>query len=122
MRKFSVVAAVAVLLMGTPAFAQMSNQPAEPGTLSMNDSGYHQTLMLVEGRITEFDLSRGTLTLEDGTQFTLAPSFEYTSFPMVGQEADVTYAEENGKKVVRMIDTGSARSSHDAGGSGSPGN
>jgi hypothetical protein len=96
--------------MGAPAFAQTTNQPSEPGTIPMNEAGYHQTLMLTSGKITAIDLAQGTLTLDTGTQFTLAPSFEYTSLPALGENVDVTYDEQNGKKVAHMIDVGGTNS------------
>ena len=103
MGKFTVVAVLAVLLLTTPAFAQLAGQSSEPGTITMTESGYHQKEMLAAGRITEIDLANGTVTLDTGTQFTLAPSLQYTSFP-VGQEVQVTYSEQDGQKVARVID------------------
>jgi hypothetical protein len=93
---------VALLLVGTPAFAQTAAQPTEPG--NMPEGGYHQTEMSVTGRITELDLSGGTVTLDNGTQFTLAPSLQFTSFPAVGQDVEVLYDEQGGKPVARSID------------------
>jgi hypothetical protein len=43
-------------------------------------------------------------------QFTLAPSLEYTSAPTIGQEVQVTYSEQGGQKVARIIDVGGANS------------
>jgi len=104
MGKFTVVTVLAVLLLTTPAFAQLAGQSSEPGTITMTESGYHQKEMLAAGRITEIDLANGTVTLDTGTQFTLAPSLQYTSFPALGQEVQVTYSEQDGKKVARVID------------------
>jgi hypothetical protein len=107
MQKLTLAAMVAALFLATPAFAQdMTNQSAEPGTMSMNDNGYNQHEAMVHGKITEIDLARGTLTLDNGTELTLAPNFEFTSFPAIGQEVDVTYDEQNGQKVVHIIDVG----------------
>lgn len=108
MKKSAAVAAVAVLLVAAPVFAQTTSQSSEPGTIPMTESGYHQTQMTAGGRITDIDLSNGTVTLDNGLQFTLAPSLQYTSFPALGQEVQVTYAEEGGQKVARIIDLGGA--------------
>jgi len=56
----------------------------------MPESGAHQKEVLEAGRITEIDLATGTVTLDTGTQFTLAPSLQYTSCPALGQEVTVT--------------------------------
>jgi hypothetical protein len=98
------VVVVALLLAGTPAFAQMSVQPAEPGTISMPESGVRQNEVTVTGKITELDLAGGTMTLDNGAQFTLAPSLEFTSAPGVGQDVEVQYEEQGGQRVVRSID------------------
>ena len=44
------------------------------------------------------------MTLDNGTQFTLAPSLQFTSFPAVGQDVEVLYGEQGGKRVARSID------------------
>jgi len=108
MQKLTMVAAVAALMLATPAFAQ--NQPSEPGTMQMSDDGIHQTERLTSGKITEVDLGRGTLTLDTGMQFTIAPNFEFTSAPAVGQDVEVTYDEQNGQKVAHSIDVGGTSS------------
>ena len=110
MGKFTVVTVLAVLLLTTQAFAQMAGQSSEPGTITMSESGYHQKEMLAAGKIAEIDLANGTVTLDTGTQFTLAPSLQYTSFPALGQEVQVTYSEQDGKKVARVIDVESSGS------------
>jgi hypothetical protein len=107
MAKFTGATLLAVLLLTAPAFAQMST-PSTPG--NMPESGLHQKEMLETGRITEIDLANGTVTLDTGTRFTLAPSLQYTSFPALGQEVQVTYSEESGQKVARIIDVGGAGS------------
>ena len=99
MNKLAVITMWALVLAVTPAFAQTSDQPS-----NMPDNGYHQAEMLATGRITSVDVARGTLSLDTGMQFTLAPSLEYTSFPMLGQEVEVTYSEQGGQKVARIID------------------
>ena len=108
MKKFTAATLLAVMLVAAPAFAQMTTPPSTPG--NMPEGGFHQKEMLETGRITEIDLSRGTVTLDTGTQFTLAPSLQYTSFPALGQEVQVTYSEESGQKVARIIDVGGAGS------------
>jgi hypothetical protein len=96
------VVVVALLLAGTPAFAQTAAQPAERG--NMPEGGYHQTEMSVTGKITELDLAAGTVTIDNGTQFTLAPSLQFTSAPAVGQDVEVLYDERGGQRVARSID------------------
>lgn len=108
MTKFTGATLLAVLLLTAPALAQMTTPPNTPG--NMPENGYHQKEMLATGRITEIDLANGTVTLDTGTQFTLAPSLQYTSFPALGQEVQVTYSEESGQKVARIIDVGGAGS------------
>jgi hypothetical protein len=98
------VVVVAVLLAGTPAFAQMSDQPADPGMITMPESGIHQTEVTVTGKISEVDLAGGTLTLDNGMEFTLAPSLQFTSSPAIGQDVEVQYEEQGGQRVVRSID------------------
>ena len=101
MKKFTGAAVLAVLVWTTPAFAQVTSPPSASG--NMPETGAHQKEMLEAGRITEIDLANGTVTLDTGTQFTLAPSLQYTSFP-VGQEVQVTYSEQDGEKVARVIE------------------
>lgn len=108
MKKFTGTTLLSVLLLATPVLAQMTDSPSTPG--NMPESGYHQKEMLATGKITEIDLAKGTVTLDTGTEFTLAPSLQYTSFPALGQEVQVTYSEEGGQKVARIIDVGGASS------------
>lgn len=93
---------VALLLAATSAFAQTAAQPSQPG--NMPEGGYRQTEMSVTGKITELDLSAGTVTLDNGTEFTLAPSLQFTSFPAVGQDVELLYEERGGQRVARSID------------------
>ena len=102
MKTSRMVVVVAVLLAGTPAFAQMAAPPDQPG--NMPESGVHQTEMTVMGKITELDLAGGTVTLDNGTQFTLAPSLQFTSAPAVGQDVEVQYGEQGGQRVARSVD------------------
>ena len=72
-----------------------------------------QVSLLVTGKITELDFAKGTMTLDDGEQFTLPQNLEYTSLPMLGQSVEVTFADQNGQKVVQQIDPNdTGRSSH----------
>jgi hypothetical protein len=108
MNKLFVITMWVLLLAAMPAFAQTADQIGQPG--NMPDNGYHQTEMLAVGKITAIDLAHGTLTLDNGTQFRLPPSFEYTSFPALGQEVQVTYGEQGGQKIAHIIDVGGTRS------------
>lgn len=108
MAKLTGATLLAVLALTIPAFAQMTDSPSTPG--NMPDSGYHQKEMLATGRITEIDLAKGTVTLDTGTEFTLSPALQYTSFPALGQEVQVTYSEESGQRVARIIDVGGTHS------------
>ncbi len=107
MKKFAVATVLGILLFTTPVFAQTTS---EPGTLSMNDSGYHQSEVLATGRIMEIDLSKGTITLDSGMEFTLSPALQYTSAPAMGQDVEVTYSEQGGQNVARIIEVGGTRS------------
>ncbi len=78
--------------------------------MAMPDSGAHQTGMTVMGKISSIDLSQGTLTLDNGMQFTLPQNFQFTSFPGVGQDVAVTYDMQGGQSVLRIIDQGDTNS------------
>ena len=88
MSKLRVITMIALLLAAAPALAQ----------------GVHQTEMVALGKITAVDLQRGTLTLDTVAQFTLAPSLQYTTTPTINQEVQVTYSDQAGQKVARIID------------------
>jgi hypothetical protein len=88
------VLAVVLMMGGTVAVA---------GAQSAQDTGA-QASRLVTGKITELDFAQGTLTLDNGEQFTLPENLEYTSLPMLGQAVEVTFDEQNGQKVVQQID------------------
>lgn len=108
MEKKYVAVLVAVLLSAAvPAFSQMADQPAQPETITLAQSEGSQSQISVMGKIVELDLSQGTVTLDNGEQFTLAPSFQYTSFPAIGQQVEVTYQEEGGKRVAHSIEVNS---------------
>ena len=88
MNTLRVITMMVLLLAAAPASAQW----------------VHQTETVALGRITAVDLQRGTLTLDTGAQFTLAPSLQYTTTPAINQEVQVTYSEQDGQKVARIID------------------
>ncbi|HSB67895.1 MAG TPA: DUF1344 domain-containing protein [Candidatus Methylomirabilis sp.] len=112
MAKFAVAALAALLLMVPSAYAQMMGQPGQAGTNALAEGG-SGPLQSAMGRITSIDLAEGTLTLDNGTQLRLPQSFQFTSFPVVGQETEVTYVEQGGQKVVRSIDVGSPDKSNE---------
>lgn len=89
-----IVLAVGLIVGGVAALALAENAQ---GTGA-------QASLLVTGKITELDFAKGTLTLDNGEQFTLPENLEYTSLPMLGQAVEVTFTEHNGQKVVRQID------------------
>ena len=115
MKTLGLVAVCAVLLAGIPAFAQVATPPVAPGSIPMPETGYHQSQAMLTGTIVEVDLANGTLTLDNGRHFTLAPSLQWTSFPALGQEVQVLYDEQGGQSVVRAID----QSVHGSDGGGS---
>ncbi len=88
MRQFPVVAILVLLLVAAPTFAQTGQQMEK----------------VALGKITAVDLQRGTLVLDTGMQFTLAPSLQYTTTLAINQEVQVTYSEQGGRKVARIID------------------
>jgi hypothetical protein len=108
MHKLSMITLLGLLLAVTPAVAQMADTSGQPG--NMPDSGYHQAELSTMGRITAVDLANGTLTLDTGEHFKLAPNFEFTSAPALGQDVQVTYDEQGGQKVVHNIDVGGTNS------------
>ncbi len=111
MKSFAVVALAAIALMVAPAYAQVQAQDQTSGqSMAMPDSGAHQTQMTVVGKIASIDLSQGTLILDNGMQFTLPQSFEFTSFPGAGQDVKVTYDMQGGQNVLRIIDQGDTNS------------
>ena len=64
------------------------------------------------GKITNLDFAHRTLALDDGKQFTLPASLEYSNFPTIGEPVEVTFSEQNGQKVVRWIDLDDTADSH----------
>jgi hypothetical protein len=107
MNTLSLITLLGLLLAVTPAIAQMTDT-TQPGT--MPDNGYHQPARSTMGKITAVDLANGTLALDTGEQFRLAPSFEFTSAPALGQDVQVTYDEQGGQKVIHIIDVGGTNS------------
>ena len=87
MRKFPVFVVIVLLLAAAPALAWRG-----------------QAEMVTLGRITAVYLQRGTLALDTGMQFTLASSLQYTATPAINQEVQITYSEQGGQKVARIID------------------
>jgi hypothetical protein len=87
-----------------------SMDTAQPGWIHTSQ----QAELTVDGKITDLDFAHRTLTLDDGEQFALPESLEYTSLPRIGQAVEVTFAEQNGHKVVRWIDLDDTGHSHDA--------
>jgi hypothetical protein len=108
MNKLSLIALLGVLLAVTPAVAQMTDATGQPG--NMPENGAHQMELSTMGKITAVDFANGTLALDTGEQFKLAPSFEFTSAPALGQDVQVTYDEQGGQKVVHIIDVGGTNS------------
>lgn len=106
MNKLSVITMIGLLLAAAPAFAQMANPAGPAGT--MPATGMNQTEMSTMGTITAIDLEHRTLALDTGMQFTLAPSLQYTTSPAIDQEVQVTYGEQSGQNVARIIDLGGA--------------
>lgn len=100
--KIVLVILVAVALLSAPAFAQMWGQ--QSGSETAQAGRESSPAMNVSGKITSIDLVNGTLTLDNGTHFLLAPSLQYTSTPVIGQDVQVTYIEENGNKVARSVE------------------
>ena len=80
----------------------------QPGWVHMG----RQATLTVTGTITNIDFDHRTLTLNDGESFTLPASLEYSSLPTIGQAVEVTFAEQNGQKMIRWIDLDDARHSH----------
>lgn len=109
MKNFGVVALVVVLGMTTPVYAQMQGEPGQSGMTTLGESEASQDWAVVMGRITELDLARGTVTLDNGMEFALPLSFQFTSFPAIGQEVVVSYVEEGGRPTVRSIEIGGMR-------------
>ena len=108
MNKLSMMIFMGLLLAATPAFAQTADSAGQPGT--MPENGYHQTELSTMGKITAVDLANGSLTLDTGMEFRLAPAFEFTSAPALGQDVQVTYDEQGGQKVAHIIDVGGTNS------------
>ena len=92
-----------------PPDAYRSMDTAQPGWIHAVQQGE----LTVDGKITSLDFAHRTLTLDDGEQFTLPVSLEYATLPAIGQAVEVTFAEQNGQKVVRWIDLDDTADSHD---------
>ncbi len=108
MKTFGALALMGLLLVAAPAFAQIGNdQPLSPG-----DTNGTQKEVSTVGNITAIDLADGTMTLDNGMQFKLAPSLQYTSTPRVGDEVEVIYDQEGSQYVAHSVDSGFAGQSH----------
>ena len=98
--------------MGGPILSYPSDDPmmnvSQPGWIHAGQQGE----LTVDGKITSLDFAHRTLTLDDGEQFTLPASLEYATLPAIGQAVEVTFAEQNGQKVVRWIDRDDTADSH----------
>jgi Protein of unknown function (DUF1344) len=71
-----------------------------------------QIELTVTGKIAAVDFAHQTLTLTDGESFTLPANLEYATLPAIGQQVEVTFAEQNGQRVVRWIDLDDTADSH----------
>ncbi len=71
-----------------------------------------QGALTVTGTITTIDFANRTLALDDGEQFVLPVSLEYTNLPKVGDPVEVTFSQQNGQKMVRWIDRNDMADSH----------
>ncbi len=102
MKTFAIalVAMVALLMAGAPAYAQTAI-PDQSAT-----SATPMTEKAVDGVIADLDVVNHTLTLQDGEQFTLPPFISESATPQPGEQVEVTYVEEGGQKIVRSIDVG----------------
>jgi len=94
--------------LGTPLNYTSPMETAQTGWLFASQ----QAALMVTGTITNLDFAHRTLTLNDGESFTLPASLEYSSLPAIGQEVEVTFAEQNGQNVVRWIDLDDTADSH----------
>jgi hypothetical protein len=105
--KYTGTAILVVLALVTApmAYAQMMDQSSQPQASASGSENQHEFGALT-GRIVSIDIEHGTLTLDTGEQLMLTPNFEYTSFPAVGQDVNVDYVVQDGKKVLRSIDVG----------------
>lgn len=110
MKKLGGVALVLVLLMA-PAVRVMAQATTDTGTSTENVAP--QMEMSTIGTITEVDLANGTMTLDNGMEFKLAPSFQYTSAPAVGQNVEVIYDEQGSQKTAHSVDVGFEGPSND---------
>jgi Protein of unknown function (DUF1344) len=94
--------------LGTPLNYTSPMQIAQPDSVYASQ----QATLTVTGTITNLDFAHRTLTLNDGESFTLPASLEYAALPMLGQAVEVTFAEQNGQKLVRWIDLDDTAHSH----------
>ena len=124
---FLIVLAVGLLVGGSAAMALAQSSQGMGGpipsyppdayrTMDTSQPGWvhagQQVELTVDGKIAALDFAHRTLTLNDGEQFTLPASLEYATLPTIGQAVEVTFAEQNGQKVVRWIDLDDTADSH----------
>jgi hypothetical protein len=98
-----------VLLLGaaTPVFAQTATAPSGPPTVgAMNQTQHMQT---IEGTVKMFDPATRTVTLEDGSMWTIPASAGGSQVPVgstqfeIGQTVKINYFDVNGQKTVASI-------------------
>ena len=100
MKAFALVVMVTLLMAGASVYAQTAMSGQYPNSTTPS------TGKMAEGVIADIDARHQRVTLQDGEQFVLPPSFAETSPPEVGEQVEVTYEEVGGQKIVRSIDTG----------------
>jgi hypothetical protein len=104
MRTSILVILSGALLLAPVAAAQMADMPDQSGPEGFSTQGTDESLTTIVGKIATVDLSRGIVTLNDGTELTIPPSLQPTSLPAVGEEVEVTFTEHGTTKMIRSID------------------
>ncbi len=97
----------AILAAATPVLAQTATAPSgTPAAGALNQTQHMQT---IEGTVKQYDPSTRTLTLDDGSTWTLPASGGGSQVPVgntqfvTGQKVKVNYFDVNGQKVVASI-------------------
>jgi hypothetical protein len=93
-----------------PPDAYRAMDTTKPGWIHTNT----QVELTVNGKIAAVDFTHRTLILNDGEQFMLPQNLEYSTVPAVGEAVEVTFAEQDGQKVVHWIDLDDTADSHDS--------
>ena len=107
MKSLALIAA-AVLMAIAPAYAQMAPPQAE--TFRYVPVVYQAEHRSVVGIVKSYNSASGTLTLEDGTTYTVPnnPAQQMPSGlnspPGVGQTVRITYFEQAGQRIVRDLE------------------